>query len=112
VVDEAYVHFSPYRSSIELISNYPNVVVLQTFSKAWGMAGVRVGMAFADAEIIALFNRVKPPYNVSRPAQEAIIRAMSNESFLQTSVENTVAERKRLARELAELSLVTNVFPS
>ena len=60
-VDEAYIHFSSQRSSLELISDHPNLVVLQTFSKAWGMAGVRVGMAFADAEIIELFNRFKPP---------------------------------------------------
>ena len=112
VVDEAYIHFSSHCSSLELISDHPNLVVLQTFSKAWGMAGVRVGMAFADSEIIELFNRVKPPYNVSRPAQEAIIRAMSNESFLQTSIENTVEERNRLENELAKLPRVIEVFPS
>ena len=76
------------------------------------MAGVRVGMAFADAEIIELFNRVKPPYNISRPAQEAIIRAMSDVGFVQTTIERTALERNRLANELAELPSVIQVFPS
>ena len=72
VVDEAYIHFSSEKSLIDEINNFPNLVVLQTFSKAWGLAGLRVGLAFANAEIIALFNKVKPPYNISEIAQNAI----------------------------------------
>jgi histidinol-phosphate aminotransferase len=75
VVDEAYIHFSNENSLVSEIADCPNLVILQTFSKAWGLAGLRVGLAFANREIIELFNRVKPPYNVSQIAQEAVLQA-------------------------------------
>ena len=78
VVDEAYIHFSNQKSLTDEIENYKNLVVLQTFSKAWGLAGLRVGLAFANEKIIALFNKVKPPYNISEIAQNAISDALEN----------------------------------
>ncbi len=68
--------FRDEKSLIDEINNLPNLVVLQTFSKAWGLAGLRVGLAFASEEIIALFNKVKPPYNISEIAQEAILECL------------------------------------
>ncbi|MEJ7698178.1 MAG: aminotransferase class I/II-fold pyridoxal phosphate-dependent enzyme [Pyrinomonadaceae bacterium] len=88
IIDEAYIHFSHEQSFVLEINNFPNLVVLQTFSKAWGLAGLRVGLALANEEIIALFNKVKPPYNVSEIAQQAILRAFENKS----QTERTIAE--------------------
>ena len=80
IVDEAYIHFSEARSMMEELGNLPNIVVLQTFSKAWGMAGLRVGMAFANEAIIGLMNRVKPPYNISGIAQLEASKALGRET--------------------------------
>ncbi|MBA2707427.1 MAG: aminotransferase class I/II-fold pyridoxal phosphate-dependent enzyme, partial [Gemmatimonadaceae bacterium] len=76
-IDEAYIHFASQRSLIDEIDRLKNIVVLQTFSKAWGLAGLRVGLAFADAAVVELLNRVKPPYNVSGIAQRVVLDALS-----------------------------------
>src|SRR5258706_7129306 len=112
IVDEAYIHFSGERSLTSEINNYPNLVVLQTFSKAWGLAGLRVGVAFADAEIIALFNKIKPPYNVSQVVQEMVLEAFDNRQGMIDTIAEIVRERKSLATKLAALSCVARVYPS
>ncbi|MBK9163192.1 MAG: histidinol-phosphate transaminase [Acidobacteria bacterium] len=112
VVDEAYAEFADAESLISEISRQPNVVVLRTFSKAWGMAGLRVGMAFADAAIIELMNRVKPPYNVSGIAQRAVLNALASADQIASWVTETVRERARLADELSRLSIVETIYPS
>ena len=112
VVDEAYIHFSREKSFVSEINNFPNLVVLQTFSKAWGLAGLRVGLAFADEKTIKLFNRVKPPYNVSQIAQEAILQAMENKSQVKETIAEIVSEREKLIEKLNEFSFVTKIYPS
>jgi histidinol-phosphate aminotransferase len=112
VVDEAYVHFSTEKSFVSEINNFPNLVVLQTFSKAWGLAGLRVGLAFAGAEIIALFNRVKPPYNVSQIAQTTILEALENKPRVEKTIAEIVSEREKLIENLRETSFVEKVYPS
>ena len=112
VVDEAYIHFSQEKSLVSEINNFPNLVVLQTFSKAWGLAGLRVGLAFADEKTIKLFNRVKPPYNVSQIAQEAILQAMENKSQVKETIAEIVSERGKLIEKLNEFSFVTKIYPS
>ena len=76
VIDEAYVNFSRHRSFIPELKEYPNLVVMQTLSKAWGLAGLRLGMAFASEAIIEVYNRVKPPYNISQNTQELVLKAL------------------------------------
>ncbi len=76
VVDEAYINFSRHRSFIQELADYPNLVVLQTMSKAWGLAGLRLGMAFASEAIIDVYNKVKPPYNISQATQELALKAL------------------------------------
>lgn len=93
VVDEAYIHFSGEKSLVSEINNFQNLVVLQTFSKAWGLAGLRVGLAFANEKTIEFFNRVKPPYNVSQIAQEAILQALENKSHVEKTIAEIVSER-------------------
>jgi histidinol-phosphate aminotransferase len=112
VVDEAYIHFSRQKSLIDEIKNVKNLVVLQTFSKAWGLAGVRVGLAFANRETIALFNRVKPPYNVSQPAQEAILRALENGAAVERTTAEIVSEREKLIEKLSQVSCVEKIYPT
>jgi histidinol-phosphate aminotransferase len=112
VVDEAYAHFSKERSLIGEIRNFPNLVVLQTFSKAWGLAGLRVGLAFANAQIITLFNRVKPPYNVSQIAQKAIIEALENKNEVEKTIAEIISERDKLIEKLSEFSFVRKIYPT
>ncbi len=112
VVDEAYIHFSSEKSLINEINNFPNLVVLQTFSKAWGLAGLRVGLAFANEETIALFNKVKPPYNISQIAQEAILEALENVEKVRKTIVEIIVEREKLIENLHEFSFVTKIYPS
>lgn len=113
VVDEAYIDFAPEASSwLPRLDQYPNLVVLQTFSKAWGLAGVRCGMAFASEQIISLFNNVKYPYNVNCLTQDSVANALANVSLKQDRVKIILAERKRMADELAGIPVVKHVHHS
>jgi histidinol-phosphate aminotransferase len=94
------------------VDTLPNVVVLQTFSKAWGMAGLRVGFAIADERIIGLVNRVKPPYNVSSIAQSAVLEALEKTELVRERIEQTLLERRRMVKELSMVKEVTEVYPT
>lgn len=112
VIDEAYIDFSPQRSFIDRLHEYPNLVILQTFSKAWGMAGLRLGMAFASEEIIAVLNRVKPPYNISGLTQREALIGVSRLNRKETIVKEILKQRSFLFEKLKELSLVEKTYPS
>jgi histidinol-phosphate aminotransferase len=112
VVDEAYIDFSSRPSLMSEIDNIPNLVVLQTFSKAWGLAGLRVGMAYADASIIALLNKVKPPYNVNAASQRAVLAALENKAVVERNIAAILDERVRLVESLKKRALTRMVFPS
>ena len=112
VVDEAYVNYSRQRSFISELTEYPNLVVLQTFSKAWGLAGVRVGMLFASEAIVEIMNKIKPPYNVGSPAQQIALNALENIEQVNAWIKITVGERDRLVRALGQLSFVKKIYPS
>lgn len=111
VVDEAYVDFSPYPSMLDSLAAHPNLIVMQTFSKAWGMASLRMGLAFACPEIAELFARVKYPYNVNGPTQEELLRRIES-SNPAGQVAEIVSERGKLAEALAGMPLVKQVYPS
>lgn len=112
VVDEAYIDFADEPSMTAELSELPNLVVLQTFSKAWGMAAVRVGLAYASTEIINLMNRVKPPYNVSGLAQQAVINALDSKATVSSWIDASRSERRRLESSLIDLDTVQRVYPS
>ena len=112
VVDEAYQDFTENQSFIRRLENYPNLVVLQTMSKAHGMAGARTGFAFASSEIIALFNKTKPPYNVNELSQKAVLKALKKPQQTNQQILDIKANRKMLATVLADLDFVEEVFPS
>lgn len=112
VVDEAYIEFSGKKSSIELLAQYPNLIVLQTFSKAWGIAGARVGVAYASEEIIQLINTVKAPYNVNALSQELILKALEDDDKLKKNVNDIIAEREWLQNQFNGIECITKVFPT
>lgn len=111
VVDEAYIDFASAPSLISEIGRHPNLIVLQTFSKAWGMASLRIGMAFAVAEIAELYARVKYPYNINGPTQTEVLRRIS-ETDIRTQVEEIRAQRDFLSQRLAAHPRVLKVYPS
>lgn len=112
VIDEAYVDFSERPSYLTLLDQYPNLIVLQTFSKAWGMASVRLGMAFADPAIIRFFNTVKYPYNINLLTQRFVSAAVDQVDRTRQWVAMLVAERAVLSLALGELPLIKRVYPS
>lgn len=112
VVDEAYIEFSTKKSSLDLLMKYPNLIVLQTFSKAWGKAGARVGIACATEEIIRLINTVKAPYNVNSLSQELILKSIDQAGELQKNVEGILVEKQWLESEFENINCITKVFPT
>jgi histidinol-phosphate aminotransferase len=112
VIDEAYIDFADAQSMIGEIDRLPNIVVLRTFSKAWGMAGLRVGLAFGSESVIELMNRVKPPYNISSLAQQAVLGALDERTKIDSWIANMRAERDRLRKALAKLPFVETIYPS
>ncbi|HXC06971.1 MAG TPA: histidinol-phosphate transaminase, partial [Bacteroidia bacterium] len=112
VVDEAYINFASYRSLIPELLNYPNLVILQTLSKAWGMAGLRVGMAFAGAPVIDVLNKIKAPYNVNIASQQLALEALENTEQVNRWIQTIVGGRKKLSAALTELPYVLKVYPS
>ncbi|MDO4971618.1 MAG: histidinol-phosphate transaminase [Bacteroidales bacterium] len=110
VVDEAYGEFSSQESMRFMLDRYPNLLVMQTFSKAWGSAGVRLGMAFASEAIITLFNKVKYPYNVNMLTQQFALKHMDRLDEVQQWIETLLSERTRLIQSLNELEQVKKVF--
>ena len=112
IVDEAYIDFSSQASFIKNINKYNNLIVSQTFSKAWGLAGVRAGVAYASEEIINLYNRVKPPYNVSTLNQEAVLNRLANLEEVTENIETILSERIKLKEALSKLSIVKKIYPT
>ena len=112
VVDEAYVDFSKEGSAIELVNKYPNVVVLQTLSKAFGLAGIRCGFCIGAPDVIQLMNNVKAPYNVNSLTSEVAINAMKSISTLEKNIASLLAQREVVAKQLEALDFVLKVYPS
>lgn len=112
VIDEAYIDFAKSHSFLRELKKYPNLVVLQTFSKAWGLAGLRLGMCFASEEIIGILNKIKYPYNVNIRTQELALDALENAYRKDIWVDEVLKEKETLQAELAALAVVDKVFPS
>jgi histidinol-phosphate aminotransferase len=112
VVDEAYINYSRKKSFLSELKDYPNLVVLQTFSKAWGLAALRLGMAFASVEIIEVLNKIKPPYNINQVTQELALKALDHLDEVNAMIKETVNEREHLIQELEKLPNVEKLFPT
>jgi histidinol-phosphate aminotransferase len=112
VVDEAYINFSRHKSFVQELNDYPNLVVLQTMSKAWGLAGLRLGMAFASEVIIHVYNKVKPPYNINQSTQQLALKALEEVGQVNDMIKAIVAMREGLVRSLGQLPVVKKIYPS
>ena len=112
IVDEAYIDFSSEPSMLKDLDKYPNLIVLQTFSKAWGCAAIRLGMAFASPEIIAIFNKIKYPYNVNILTQQEAIKMLQHPEQIKAWVNTLLEERARVMEELVKLPCCIRVFPT
>jgi histidinol-phosphate aminotransferase len=112
VIDEAYADFSSQKSASKKLSKYPNLVVMQTFSKAWGLAAIRLGIAYASKEIIDLMNKVKPPYNVNQLTQQTALKALKKAKKTRKIVAEILEEREKLAGQLRGVKFVKHIYPS
>jgi histidinol-phosphate aminotransferase len=112
VVDEAYINFSQHKSFTTALEDYPNLVILQTLSKAWGLAGLRLGMGFASEEIIGYLNKVKPPYNINMPTQDLALKALEEVGQVNDMIKELVSMRIAMAAVIEQMPMVEKVYPS
>ena len=112
VIDEAYIDFSDESSFSVELDHYPNMLVMQTLSKAWGLAALRLGMAFASKEIISILNKIKPPYNISGLTQKTVLKALENTKQLDDMVKEILVQKEQLQLALEQVPEVEKVYPS
>ena len=112
VVDEAYIDFSEKASALSLITEFENILVLQTFSKAWGLAALRVGVAYGNPSIIEILNKVRPPFNINSNSQELILKALNKSAIKDTLVDSILKQKTYLENELQQLPFVKNILES
>ena len=112
VVDEAYIDFSIKASALSLITEFENILVLQTFSKAWGLAALRVGVAYGNPSIIEILNKVRPPFNINSNSQELILKALNKSAIKDTLVDSILKQKTYLENELQQLPFVKNILES
>jgi histidinol-phosphate aminotransferase len=112
LVDEAYIDFAPDHTLIHDVQRFPNLVVMQTLSKAWGLAGLRLGILVASPEMVRVLNSIKPPYNINTLTQQHVLQALEHTDWKERVLHTTLQERERLAAELPNLQCVQHVFPS
>jgi histidinol-phosphate aminotransferase len=111
IIDEAYINYSNQKTFIQELTEYSNLIVMQTLSKAWGLAALRLGLCYASMDIIDLFNKVKPPYNINLASQELGLQALQNTSMINDWIKTTVNERESLKNRLPAFGFVEKVFP-
>ncbi len=112
VIDEAYIDFSTEESWVRRINEFPNLIVTQTLSKAYGLAGIRLGICYASEEIISVLNKIKPPYNVNQLTQEAALKALLDQNRVRSEIQLIIEERAKLAAELPQIAIVKKIHPS
>jgi len=112
VIDEAYIDFSKNKSWLRELSKYPNLIITQTFSKAYGMAGLRLGACYASTDIIQTLNKIKPPYNVNERTQQEVLQRIESLDVLKKHISTIIAERERLGDELLQIPFIEKVYNS
>lgn len=112
VVDEAYIDFAERASFTNRLEEFPNLIVLQTFSKAWGLAALRLGMAFCSEEILSILNKIKAPYNLSGLTQDTVLKALANAASKDEMVSDILRNRAELKAELEALDIIEEVYPT
>lgn len=112
VIDEAYIDFSENESWIQKLEFFPNLIVTQTFSKAFGLAGIRLGMLFASQDVITILNKIKPPYNINQQTQEQALKRLSDSEEIKIQIADIKREKGRLLKQLLQVSFVNKIYPS
>jgi histidinol-phosphate aminotransferase len=112
VIDEAYIDFSTQESWVSRLNEFPNLIVTQTLSKAYGLAAIRLGICYGSLEIISVLNKIKPPYNVNQLTQEAALKALQNQEKVQQEIQQIIGERNQLINALQDIEIVQEIFPS
>ena len=112
IIDEAYIDFSSQESWIGRLNEFPNLIVIQTLSKAYGLAGIRLGACYSSTKIISVLNKIKPPYNVNQLTQETALKALQNSIKTNNEIAIIISERNKLKTDLEEISFVVKVYPS
>ena len=112
IIDEAYINYSNQKTFIQELTEYPNLIVMQTLSKAWGLAALRLGLCYASMDIIDVFNKVKPPYNVNKASQQLAVDALVNTTQVNDWIKEVVAQKEMLIRELAAFPFIGYIYPS
>ena len=112
IIDEAYINYSRQKTFIQELTEYPNLIVMQTLSKAWGLAALRMGIAFASMDIIDLFNKVKPPYNINEASQQLALEGLQNTQQVNDWIKTVVHEKENIITGLSRLSFVKHIYPS
>ncbi len=112
IIDEAYINYSRQKSFLQELTEYENLIVMQTLSKAWGLAALRLGLCFASEKIIELFNKVKPPYNINKASQQLGIEALSSIDKVNKNIKITVEQRGILQEQLNEFAFIKKIYPS
>lgn len=112
IIDEAYINYSKQKTFIQELTEYPNLVVMQTLSKAWGLAALRLGLCYASMDIIDLFNKVKPPYNINDASQLLALEALQNADIVNEWITASVQQKEILIKELSAFNFVEKIYPS
>lgn len=112
VIDEAYIDFSEKESWINELDEYSNLIITQTLSKAYGLAGIRLGICYASAEIISVLNKIKPPYNVNELTQKRALDRLANQNKINSEIESIIAQREQLLKVLLNVKFVEKIYPS
>lgn len=112
IIDEAYINYSNQKSFIQELTEYPNLIVMQTLSKAWGLAALRLGLCYASMDIINLFNKVKPPYNINEASQQIALEGLQHTELVNDWIKEVVQQKEQVINELNGLSFVKTVYPS
>ncbi|MDN3690261.1 histidinol-phosphate transaminase [Cyclobacterium jeungdonense] len=112
VIDEAYIDFSVEPGFLNMLEQFPNLLVIQTLSKAWGLAALRLGMAFASPDIVAILNKIKPPYNISGLTQKTVTEALENSDKLEQMIREILTQKETLRKQLEKIPQVDTVYPS
>ena len=112
VIDEAYIDFSAEKSWLDRLEEFPNLIITQTLSKAYGMAGIRLGICYASSEIIAILNKIKPPYNINELTQKKALKKLLNKNKVQHEIEKILEQREKLLKKLASISFIEKIYPT
>jgi histidinol-phosphate aminotransferase len=112
VIDEAYIDFSTQESWLSRLNEFPNLIITQTFSKAFGLAGIRLGVCYASSEIITILNKIKPPYNVNQLTQDRALERMCNLDIVKREVDSILKERQQLIIQLGKIAFIKTIYPS